>query len=119
MLFKSLKETDYSDPHILRETEQLFKIFAEKSENIDQRSKALMCLAELYAFGFKDERLMEEMLWKLPSFHYARETVVTNIFLNTKKRSDVCQYHILCLANAFAYFAREYIAFMMPNDASR
>ena len=119
MLFESQRETDYSDIHILREIEQLFKTVSEKSENIDRRSKALIHLANVYAFGFKDDRLMEEALWKLPSFYYAREIAATNIYTNMHKRSDVCQYNILSLADMFAHFAMEYIAYVMPNDASR
>ena len=119
MLFESQRETDYSDTNILREIEQLFKTVAEKSDNIDRRSKALIHLAELYAFGFKDDHLMEETLWKLPSLHYARESVAADIYFKLRKRPDVCQYNLLLLADSFSHYTMEYITYIMPNDASR
>lgn len=119
MLFQNQMETDHPDTNILREVEQLLKTVAEKSESIDRRSKALIHLADLYAFGFKDDRLMDETLWKLPSFHYAREITAATIYTKMRKRSAVCQYNLLCLADAFANFTMDYIAYIMPNDASR
>ena len=119
MLFENQMETDYSDTHILREIEQLFKTVAEKSDNIDRRSKALIHLAKLYAFGFKDDHLMEETLWKLPSLHYARELAAADIYFKLRKRPDVCQYNLLLLADSLVHFTMEYIAYIMPNDASR
>ncbi len=119
MLFQNQMETDHPDTNILREVEQLLKTVAEKSENIDRRSKALIHLAELYAFGFKDDRLMEETLWKLPSLHYARESVAADIYFKLRKRPDVCQMNLLLLADSLAHFTMEYITYIMPNDASR
>lgn len=119
MLFQNQMETDHPDTNILREVEQLLKTIAEKSENIDRRSRALIHLANLYAFGFKDDRLMDETLWKLPSLHYARESVAADIYFKLRKRPDVCQMNLLLLADSLAHYTMEYITYIMPNDPSR
>lgn len=112
---------DNPDLHILRETEQHLKTMASKAQSIDRRSAALVRLARLYLIGFKDDNLADETLWKLPSIYYARECVAASIYgsESTFKKPMICQNNLLILANEFAEFIIEYIAFIMPNDVSR
>ncbi|MBQ7308627.1 MAG: helix-turn-helix transcriptional regulator [Clostridia bacterium] len=119
MLFHNQMETDPPDTNILREIEQLLKTVAEKSENIDRRNDALRRLAELYAFGFKDEHLMNETLWKMPSLNHGREIAAANIFSTMNKKSNIGQYNLLRIADTFIRLTTESIVFVMPNDASR
>lgn len=103
----------------LEEAEKLYLTLADTTQDDEFRYEVLESLAALYAVGYKDAFRVEQVLRRLPTMKYCRESVASSMSNMMKSDPAPAQDYIEKLTASLASALERYIVDRIPNGPER
>lgn len=113
----SSRQEEQPDQASLQEAEKILRDLIRQADDQHFRFACVSELAVLYKEAWHDEHGYEEIVSMLPEISTCREYFLTNLYSGASQKPEVLQDCILKLARWISNLLRDYVAFVLPNDA--